>query len=39
MEVFKDPFVVFALVTSIPLAIIYFWALFTGRLEDEPEDK
>ncbi len=34
-----DPLLVFALVTGIPLLIIYFWALFTGRLEDEPDDK
>ena len=34
-----DPFFVFALVTGIPLIIIYFWALFTGRLDEKPKSK
>lgn len=39
MDAFTDPFVVFAMVTSIPLIIIYVWALYTGRLDDKPKDK
>ena len=27
----------FAILTSIPLIIIYFWALYTGRL-DKPDE-
>lgn len=33
LDVVTDPFVVVSLSAAIPTLIVYFWALFTGRLD------